>query len=56
MSNDSSEVNWVTWSIPKDLSKAVTNLASSMKITIDVAMRQVIERGLTGLADDRGKG
>lgn len=45
-----------TCPIPDDLQKAINNLAASMNIDVPTALRQVIERGLSGIADDRGEG
>jgi hypothetical protein len=44
------------YEIPCDLGEAIQNLAKSLRITNDQALRRIMERGLTGLADDRGEG
>ena len=39
-----------------DLQRAIDNLAQTTHLSLQVTLCKVIERGLSGLADDRGEG
>ena len=40
--------------LPSGLKRGVQNLATEAKVTFDVMLQQVIERGLAGMNDDQG--